>query len=1453
MNRLGPKKGHPDVLQTTAKTENGNQTTEKGRHNGQEVTHTEAPPSQSKASDKAWALNQMPDLEQRQIDKLEQEMNLLRTVVETPDANTGLHGLKPDSETTKSSHEPSRDSKSDVIAGHGQPPPKTGTEESQPLIYQSKSSVFSSLISKIATKIVASTRYLMDTKEIEESKKFKKTAKKQYEKARTLSVDTEKKIKTLEEKIKKLENRSGQLKIFNASRAKDLQEKKAELTKEQQALPQRHKQAEVLCHEFEKAVQLHESLTSNGKKVIEPLSRFLASVRDFYAASHPKHGKPGNVRIDIPLDHLVLNTPEGQIILDNVNVCIAGIDFVKGPGGKMCPVFKISELEATAAIDMPDGQVVKARVSAKGIKAGLSGSAGQMLFNYTTAPNALSAGYGLLKEIGQITQAPNFVSLGAQEINVELPEFAPADAASLLKSVKASPEPLVDALFRALNFRLSAKLEKVTVATKGELQADGELSDIHLDYHPRIPATETIPAAREGETPRRLNVQCGRAEGSINNALEVANELKEVLTPDSPFARWQNIALPLNQPPPYSDKPPPPYSEQPSDSPLMPDTEAQPDPLKKPLKASDLMTLTGKTQFSASNINVDLTRHVEGAGTLEAHLSGNEHIDAKVEKLYVKNQGDLDATITATGINSHVTLTDGKPLSSPQGVNLRPAKLDAEINIGNVKANINVPEGKGIERAQGEDTLIRGKLKLTTAKPASIRCIKRGDNLTVTGELPGLNTDVSKPFELSHNGNGIHMPEGHVKLKGKVAVTTSKHITTIKPDLELNLNSDNVLKAVIDGQPIPLDLSTAVSIERTSPKLFVREDPETGVKTITPVISRGELNFDRLKAGPVTMGQVKVVLDGENFGAVHITEAEVNLRDVTKLLYPPSHSSDAKAKKNPIIKWLIKRVTRHQRLICDAQLKIVGGAVDLKQLDNVDLKLVPTSRSRIDRFFSWALNKVVQRYKKQLLQFSLAIEHHAVEAKDDSLQSFKTTEDVSEPAPKAAYPAPGASESDTMEPPEFVDMESVRTAFRYTPVLKLPAPIGIEVPLPLPTDCIQPDAKTISLSSLLRQNTGALVVSKPDVAQLEKALQQIDAGNPLAVRYLMGIIEKHHDNPSFQGLVHLVAKQFPIKAIEKLFYERPEIKAPMAPELLKCADKLLSHPELCIEATQLCQLAGQPLDIDRIEQVIEQAETDLQINLTGLALLLEMKFNNTLLAKSCYKRALERNPSDPLANRCLGKLLLREQSRAFNFNDVHAAFEHLITAWRAGDRMIRQELEQLENFYSKELDTAHNAVITRAARLRLAMVCLEEEKDHHDFTEAMTRLVELAQQQADPLTQQQAIKLIEHRRATGDLIFHTSDPDVYQTSQQQLKAASKYLRKLDIKALQPFARELGMKCLYGSHGVIQNLDLAMQLLIIAESKGDHQARFHLELVERALKSKQQKSYDKLRAAAAAAV
>ncbi|MET4820189.1 hypothetical protein [Endozoicomonas lisbonensis] len=241
MNRIGPKGGHSDVLQTSNKAKRGEQTTEKGLHNGQEVSYTEVPASQSKVHDKACALNRMPDLEQRQIDKLEQEINLLRSVVEAPDTRPspsrkslekpGVHELQPDTRATQSSHAPARHSEVDVAADHSQPLHKTSTEASQPLAYQSKSSAFSSLISKIAKKIVASTGYLMDKKELEESKKIKKAAKKQYEKARNLCVDTEKKIKTLEDKIKKLENGSGQLKLFKASRTRELQEKKSSAEK----------------------------------------------------------------------------------------------------------------------------------------------------------------------------------------------------------------------------------------------------------------------------------------------------------------------------------------------------------------------------------------------------------------------------------------------------------------------------------------------------------------------------------------------------------------------------------------------------------------------------------------------------------------------------------------------------------------------------------------------------------------------------------------------------------------------------------------------------------------------------------------------------------------------------------------------------------------------------------------------------------------------------------------------------------------------------------------------------------------------------------------------------------------------------------------------------------------------------------------------------------------------
>ncbi|AMO56808.1 hypothetical protein EZMO1_2758 [Endozoicomonas montiporae CL-33] len=1383
----------------------------------------------SKAAAKAEFLDGMPDLEQRRIDKREQEINRLRVAVETPDSAL----LSPQITPTTKNHEAQAEPESDADnSNHVESAPEAKLE---PVAYQSKKTVLSKLIRNIAKKAIASTDLLGDSKDIEESKKRKKAAKKNYEKARELCVATEDRIETLNKKIKKLEAKLKESKLFTSSRTRKLQEKRQELAEKNKSLPTLREQTALCFGQFNAAVQSYDTLAGNGKKLIDSLSRFLASVRSFYAATHSKQEKTKDVRMDIPVDHLVLNTPDGQVQLNNARLSIAGIDFVKGPGGKMCPVFKIAQLEATTAVDMPDGEVINARISAKGLKAGLSGSVGQMLFNYITASNPLSAGYGLLTEIGNVTQVPDFVSLSAQDISIELPEFTTGTAASIIKNIQASPEPGIDALFKKLNFRLSAKVDNVSVSTRGNLKAGGTFSGIEVDYRPEIPTAQAT--SKKGTTPGQLCVQCSKAEVGMSNALAAINELQQVLTPSSPFGQWQNIALPLNQPPPYADGPPPPYSKTEPDSPefpgLNPDTERPAQ--TKTIKAGDLMSLTGRTGFSASDITLTMKRAVEGVGTQNVRLSGNDHIDASIDKLTVMNQGDMAATLIASDINSHVTLSDGTPLTTTNDLNLKPAELNADIAAGHVKVNISAPTGKMVESALGDSTFIKGQLELEAVEPFSASCIKRGDQLTVKSTVPALRADVTQPFLLSRNGNGVHLPEGHVQLKGNVEVLSNKQVATIKPNLALN--SEDNLELLIDGHNIPLELSTAISVEKASPRLFVREDPQTAVKTMTPVISRGELNFDRLKAGPINIGQITVALDGENFGSLHITEADVSLKAVTDLIYPPVQENSTSAielpapMKNPIVKWLIKRIARHQHLVCDAQLKIIGGAVDLKQLDKIDLKLVPTSESRFNRFISWALNKVVRRYTKQLLRFSLAVEERKFDSLTDGSQATATEHSLS-----------AGSESSS----------KTDVTVQRVPVLKLPAPIGIDVALPLPVDCFRTEDKTISLSSLLRQNTGALVVAEADIEAFESALKEVDAGNPAAVNRLMEFIEQHHNDPAYQGFIHLIARQFPIQAIEQMFQKQPDIKQSLAPKLLECADKLLSHPELCMEAAHISQLAGQPLNLARIKQVIAQADDNPHINLTGLAMQLETALNRPDLAKSCYEKALERNPEDPLANRCLGKLLLNEQCQRFNFNDVHAAYEHLLTAWRAGDRTISRELEQLEHFNSQNLDAAHNAIIGRAAKLRLGMICLEEEKDHHDFTMGMSRLVELARQTNDPLIQQQAVKLIEHRRSIGDLTFHTVDPKVFQETRKQLDAAYQHLRKLNIKALQPFAKELGIKCLYGSHGAVQNLDLAYQLLLVADSQGDHEAHFHLRLVQSAFKPKKQRFYDQLKAAAASA-
>ena len=1390
-------------------------------------------------------------------------------------------------------------------------------EDIQKFVFQSKDSMFSSIISMAAKKWVASTGYLLDAKEVEEAKKLKKSSKKRYEKARDAVADSQSQIRSLKEKIQKLSAKLEKPGLFKTFRSKKLQKKSAELEQKQQALPELESHASHQLKAFEDAVKAYDNVATNGKKLVESASQFLGSVRGFYAACHPKHGEPRDVRLNIPLQHLDINTPDGVVTLDNVNISIANIEFVKGPKGKMCPIFTVGELDATATIQMPDGQLLKTTVAAKGVKFGLSGSAGQLLHNYITASNSVTAGYGLLKEISHVTDDPNFISLSAQSIDVDLPEMSPTIVASFIKKTKSTPEPAINGLFRELNFRLSAKLSTVKVTTQGELKANGSFNDVSVDYRPDIPKAEGVQAVKPDCTPRRMTVSCASADGSVDNALSVVGELKEVLTPESPLDKWLDIALPLQTAPPYTENteelPPPPYTLEapPGTIVIGPegDVVSEGAPIAPQFKVGDLVSFTGKTGFKAKNITVNMTRDIEGAGTEKAKITGYDRIKADVNSLTVTNEGNLGATVTVNGIDANVNLTDGEEVELTPGTTVTPPTLDAHVQLASASAKLSVPKGKMMDDLLGEDTYISGEVKLTAAEPVTVDCKQTGKTLTIDSDIPKLEADVSQPFLASKKGMGVFLPKGHIELGGKVSVSTNEQVTTIAP--ELTLSSEDNLEILVDGQRIPLDLSAKVSLEKTTPKLFVREDPDTGVKALTPVISRGTFHFDRLKAGPANIGQVKVVLDGEKFGAIHINEVEVSLDAVTDMLYkPPMQDVDPEMSlssggfdlpgvmKNPLIKWAIKRIARNKKLICDAQLKVVDGTVDLKQLGDIQLKFVSESTGRFDRLITWSLGKLTQRYTKKLLKFSLSVEDCKIKTKS------KTTEQTTQGL------SAGTAE-DSKE--EFT--------IRRMPVLRIPAPVNGAFPIPLPSACVNSDDKSISLSSLLQETTGALMVSRRDVASVEEALGKIENGAHEGINTLLQMIETNHSEPSRQGLLHLVATQFPLKSVGEWLESNQTTRELYSERLAACSTLLLRHPDLCHEAIQLSQLSDKAIDEQRIKQLVQESATNPKINPVGLGMLLEEKHDNPELAAKCYQVVLDRNPSDPLANRCMGLLLLKQDPDSFNLSDVTKGYEYLIKAWEAGDRTVRKHLEALEKSdqipepdesgadqvvanpapdaqiipeepetveatieatidvpQAKELEALEEAQdkplpqelkapekakpraltaeqkssIARDAKLRLAMIRLAEEKDHEDFTEAMSRLVELAHDENDAIVQQQAVRLIAQRRDNGTLHFHTSDIKLFNDGQEQLKEARKHLKKLKVKELKPVAKELGMKCLYGSHGVVQNIDMAFQLLLIAASGEDQEARFHLGMAQAALNPKQTKSYDKLARAAAAA-
>ena len=1375
------------------------------------------------------------------------------------------------------------------------------------VVFEPASGFFARQISKAARKLASLfTGTFVDKQELAEAEKKEKAAEKVYDHEKKLVDKCNERIEELEDQIQRRQKeRSGKI-FFKDSYAKKTSELQQELEEKRAALTGLEARALAAETGLTEASSGLSQIASNGRGITDFLGKFLTSVRDFYAVCHPKKGAPLDAHMKLHQDSVVVNTNDAAITLTNVDLSLANIEFVKGPKDRQCPIFKIDSFEADVDMPLPDGNRVKTRIVLEGVKLGMDVGIGGMLMRYVTASNSLFAVGGLLLELLKLKSLkPTIVSLSARAVDITLKDFDSESVASLVKKTRVKPEPGINKLFRMINNRVTAKVGRVSIKTEGDLEGNASLEGIKVDYRPKISSKEAVTAVKPGATPRRLTVSCDEAEGGISGTAGVIRDVTSALRTFDPMKAL--LGAPLKPSAPRHDE----------------DSEpAQ-------ITFADVMKLTERTYGKARNVELALTRDIDKAGKDEARVTGYDRIKVNAGVLEVGNVGQVNGDLELRGFSGQINRTDGKPLEVSAGQMVTPPKLDMTLELDSVEAGLNAEtaprsqpepvstEGDAeessdkpvIQKALGDEFSLHGRARISTTGKMLVTGRTIGQEQEYHFVVPGLKAETSESVLIKKKDMGVYIPAGgNLEAGGELTYKVNDRVKTFAPSFKVSGRGN--LYTIIKGKRVPLDLNAAVTVEKARPRRFVCENPETGEQTPVSVLSTGAFSFGDIKAGPVAISQAKIVLNNLRTGSIEVSDAEVDFdilfsavksddldkkpasnkktnaasmeaetqsissEDDDNVSLASSDSDDGepvnlreKIGKRLKLPLIVKGLLRHKKVVFDTELPIEDGGLQIDRLRAIAPRFINKPGANVaDRLVTRALNFFSGAIIRRLQQFTIIIQEIPVPQKNPHAEPV----------------------------------------FERKPVLKLKFPFKKKIPLPIPVDCMRPDR--VIVPKLIHQQSGLLMVDEAWVEEVETALADIanwtteDLPPTQGPRTELGLPEPSVRNRAVQGistlskavitnngdplqtsLIHLIAKQMPIRAMEKMFEDDPAIKEALSDDLESCASILLGYPNLCHEALHLFKLIDRPLKKEKVEELIDIQEKEAAPKVlpdrkkrpkkkrlkartipwppelpprptleesadpAALGMLMEMEgvYNDPDQAKRCYILALKQQKSEALAHERLGLLLLPEPREKLSRQEVTKGIRHLMEASRAGNKNIEKLLEEME--------TSPNPHLAREAKLSMATLKLGKETTYKDFENAMQRLVDLAKPPSMPMeasqeqqsaivqqfkeetpTRKLAVDMMLERHLNGSLIFHNSDLEVHALSNEQLQKARKLLKKNDRQALAKIAGEVGIKCLYGSHGIVRNTRMAHELLQLATQHGDKEAAIHFDVATKAI-------------------
>lgn len=692
------------------------------------------------------------------------------------------------------------------------------------------------------------------------------------------------------------------------------------------------------------------AVKQNGDGLVAFGVKFFTSVRDQHKlqkANTPSSDKAAAELQSFKQDHLVINTSDGQLQFNNLDLRLNRIEF-EDRGGRKVPVVGLKHLRGSVVVPLPNGKPFNFDLNLEDVSITLDSGIGPILHQYVTASNPITAAGGMLFNLGSLFKGiyPREIAVNGRKIDATLTGFSPESAASMVQSGQATPDSIANTLFTALAFDISGRIENVDVRTSGNTDLKAQARGLHLDYSP-----DPTKKKQKGKTRRRLTVGANHAHVTLKKGFSFMEEVSTHLTPDNPVAKLTGSMLRQQS--------------------------TEPSALRE---VSEDLTLSGD-QFSVT-IDRELERQKKKD---KLSLTGSDTLTADVESLSLTNTGGVKLKANTKGLHALVTieadqqLPETEELDDEELVDLDTSKTTFDTSFNSLSVELDAPEGLLPKQLMGQDFQLSGGAVLTAGR-TKVTGLHQEGHTDVCAKDIHCDLTVSQPVKGQIGDYGLFLPgKMSAHASGSVSIDKTPTLTEITPSLTLGSQNNQHAYALINGEKLPLDLRAELSISKLAPQVFTNTNPETGDSSLTTVASSGEIFLKAPSLGPLQIDSLHLALTDEKTGSLTAKGIQLNLDQITGG-GTVDQTDDEQQLSEPRLKlpWYYRALMGKKVAHVEASMSITDGELKMGQVGEMRLSFSDRPGANIfQRSLTGVLNLAVRLILPGLSRFKIKVHDSA--------------------------------------------------------------------------------------------------------------------------------------------------------------------------------------------------------------------------------------------------------------------------------------------------------------------------------------------------------------------------------------------------------------------------------------------------------------------------------------------